>query len=72
MNNILQQEARQYLKDNLATCTEAQQFMFKRMYSHKDLTKNIDEVVDDMPEDSLDRAMQQVERTVNKNQNGVE
>jgi len=67
MNNQLQDFARQQLKDGLAQCTEAQQMLFKRMYSHKNLEASINDVVDAMPEDKLDWAMQQVERSLTKN-----
>lgn len=64
MNKELETYARTYLKRNLRKC-ESDQFMrFKRMYSHKDLTKSIDETVDNMPVDRLDWAMQQIERTL--------
>ena len=67
MNNQLQNFARQQLKDGLSQCTEAQQTMFKRMYSNENLELPIDEVVDNMPESKLDWAMLQVERTILKN-----
>ena len=56
--------ARQELKQGLARCNEAQQLLFKRMYSHKNLEANINDVVDNMPDDKLDWALQQVERTL--------
>ena len=59
--------ARAFLKAGLLKCTERQQQIFKRMYSHKDIDKNINAVVDDMTSDQLDWAMQQVQRTVEKN-----
>jgi hypothetical protein len=42
------------------------QMMFKRMYSHKDPSRPIDNVVDDLPEEKLDWAMEQVRRSVEK------
>lgn len=57
--------ARTELKAQLASCDEKQQLLFKRMYSHADLTKSIDEVVDSMPVEKLDWALSQVERTLN-------
>ncbi|MCG7904425.1 MAG: hypothetical protein JAY60_18610 [Candidatus Thiodiazotropha weberae] len=67
MNQKLQDYARSELKKGLANCTDGQREKFKLMYSHKDLTLPIDEVVDRMPEDNLDWAMQQVDRTLQKN-----
>lgn len=70
MNNQLQSFAREKLKEGLKKCTEAQQHLFKRMYSHDDLEKPIDEVVDQMPESTLDWAMDQVRRTIENNEKG--
>ena len=55
------------LKELLLECTEGQQFMFKRMYCHKNLELPINEAVDKMDEDKIDWAMTQTERTVEKN-----
>ena len=63
MNQQLQQFARQKLKEGLAQCTEAEQHIFKRMYSHANLDKPIDEVVEGIPADKLSWAMDQVDRT---------
>jgi len=66
MNNQLAEFARNQLKSDLQDCTQEQQLLFKRMYSHKDLEKPIDRVVDDMPDSNLDRALTQVQRTLEK------
>ena len=66
MNNQLQEFARRELKDGLAKLPESNQLLFKRMYSHKDLDKPIDDVVDSMDYDKLDWAMQQVQRSIDK------
>ena len=66
MNKQMQDFARQTLKDGLTELPAPWQLMFKRMYSHNNLDANIDDVVDNIPEDELDRAMQQVERTLAK------
>ena len=58
---------RNYLKELLAQCTEAQQLMFKRMYAHNNLDKPIDECVDLMDDSKIDWAISQCERTVEKN-----
>ncbi len=63
MNIELEQFARKTLKEALIKLPDAHQRMFKRMYSHKDLEKDINQVVDDMEADKLDRAMQQVQNT---------
>lgn len=64
MNNQLQEFARNTLKEGLTKCTDGQQLIFKRMYSHKDLDKPINDVVDNIAEDKLDWAMQQIENTL--------
>lgn len=72
MNEQLKEFARKTLKEGLAKCTDAEQLMFKRMYSHKVMDKNINDVVDDMDPENLDRAMQQVQRTIDKKaKNGI-
>lgn len=64
MNEQLQQFARETLKEGLAKLPEDNQKMFKRMYSPENLEADINEVVDNVPVDRLDWAMQQVARTV--------
>ncbi len=66
MNNQLQNFARAELKKGLAKLPESNQLLYKRMYSHDNLDLSIEEVVDNMPEDKLDWAMQQVLNTLNK------
>ena len=66
MNKELQEYARTQLKQRLAKCTDDQQLFFKRMYANKKLETPIDIVVDNMPEDKLDWAMQQVSATLRK------
>lgn len=68
MNDQLEDYARETLKEDLALCTDAQLLMFNRMYSHKNLDASIDEVVSNMDADKLDRAMQQVQRTLQQQQ----
>lgn len=67
MNAEIQNFARNLLKENLAKCTDKQQTFFKRMYGNMDLS--IAEVIDRMPEDKLDWAIEQVDHTLRKNQN---
>jgi len=67
MNSTLETIARNLLKEQLATCTDTQQLMFKRMYNHLVPETPINEVVDYMDDSKLDRALDQVERTVNNN-----
>lgn len=51
----------------LILCTEDQQQNFKRMYSHKNLQANLEDIVADMPEDKLRLAIKQCERTIENN-----
>jgi hypothetical protein len=66
-NETLKNVAKEMLKELLSQCTEPQQLMFKRMYSHNNLELPINDVVDNMAEDKIDWAMTQVERTIEKN-----
>lgn len=66
MNDELQKFARATLKTGLAKLPGGWQLTFKRMYSHNDLDKPINEVVDAMPADKLDWAMEQVRRSIEK------
>lgn len=66
MNSQLEKFARDTLKSGLAKLPPAHQMLFKRMYSHKNLDLPIDDVVDKMPVDKLDWAMQQVKRGLDK------
>lgn len=66
MNKELQEFARNELKAGLSRLPESNNILFKRMYSHEDLEASIDDVVNSMPEDKLDWAMQQVERSLEK------
>ncbi len=67
MNKELLAFARKTLKDGLAQCTKGQQAKFKQMYSFQDRSADIEDVVDNMPDEKLDRAMEQVEGTLAKN-----
>lgn len=66
MNKKLQNYAREELKTGLLLLPESNQLIFKRMYSSKDLDADICTVVDNMPEDKLNWAMQQVQRSLDK------
>ena len=65
MNSILEQFARQWLKENLAKLPEAWVKNFKLMYAN-DYHAPIDEVVDEVPIDRLSWAMEQVENSLKK------
>ena len=64
MNNELQDFARRTLLDGLGQCTDGQVRKFKLMYAGGNLERSIEDVVANMPEEKLDWAMQQVERTL--------
>ncbi|MBT3298482.1 hypothetical protein HN385_06155 [archaeon] len=66
MNNQIQDFAKSYLKDSLVQLPENWILMFKRMYSHENLDADINDVIDMIPEDKLDWAMQQVENSLKK------
>jgi len=58
--------AREQLVKGLHECNEQQVLLFKRMYSFGNLQADIETVVANMPEDKLDWALQQVNRTLAK------
>ena len=66
MNAQLQAFARHTIKEGLAQLPDVCVLLFKRMYSPGNLELPIEEVVDKMPEDRLDWAMQQVENSLKK------
>lgn len=57
---------RNRLKEGLAQCTEEEQQKFKLMYSYPHTNRNIEEIVDLMPQEKLDWAIQQVDNTNKK------
>jgi hypothetical protein len=71
VNQKLQDYARNYLKTELAKLPEGNQSLFKLMYGRNGGTRPVEEtsampvdsVVDEMPADKLDWAMQQVINT---------
>jgi hypothetical protein len=66
MNHLIEQFARDWLKEHLPKLPESNHRTFRLMYSHKDLEKPLDAVVDGMPTDKLDWAMTQVENSLKK------
>lgn len=66
MNSKMQEFARDTLKKGLAELPEKSHLLFKRMYSFEDLGADINDVIDNMPEEKLDWAMQQVQRSIDK------
>lgn len=67
MNELLQQVARQTIKDGLDQLSEKHRSMFKRMYSPNDLDIEINILVNRLPVVKLEWAMQQVTSTLEKN-----
>jgi len=69
MNKQLQDFARQTIKEGLALLPESAHRIFIKMYAGGtgyNLGVDIDMVVDEMPADRLDSAMQQVQRSTSK------
>ena len=58
--------ARAELIEGLHQCTEPQVHLFKQMYSFKNMEADIKTVVANMPEEKLDWALSQVDRTLDK------
>jgi len=57
---------RDELKKGLAECSDGEILVFKRMYAKGKLTKNINNVVDDMPDEKIAWSLEQVITTLNK------
>lgn len=55
------------IKELLLECSNEQQLMFRKMYCNKNLQLSISDVVDQMPDDKIDFALTQIERTLEKN-----
>lgn len=68
----VEQYERDLLLSLLIQCTEPQQLLFKRMYSHSDLTLSIEKVVEQMPFDKLHVAIRQCENTITSNKQKLE
>ena len=66
MNKALAGFAREQIKKNIVICSEGAICLFKRMYSHDNLDREINEVVDNMPDEDLDVAMMQVQNSLSK------
>ncbi len=64
MNDMLIKYAKDQILSGLKCCNVKQQDMFKRMYSPDNLDLNIEDVVTNMPEEKLDWAMQQLQKTL--------
>lgn len=72
MHKELQKHARDYLKAGMAKLPENNHRVFKLMYARDNgrrsvddaVAMNIDEVIDKMPAEQLDWAMQQVENSL--------
>ena len=71
MNDILKDYARKWLRENLGLrLSVANRNTFKRMYSSKGIKADLNDVIKEMNDDMLDRAMTQVKRTIDKRETG--
>jgi hypothetical protein len=66
MNDKIRDFARAEILFGLSQLPEANVTMFKKMYSHGNIELPIEQVVNKIPDDKLDWAMQQVENTLKK------
>ena len=64
MNSHLSTYARKQIKANIAICSNKAKLLFKRMYSHDNLDKKLNDIIDDMPDDKLSWAMTQLQNTL--------
>lgn len=66
MNEKLKNFAKEELKRGLTQLPDGWQRKFKQMYGHGNLEADINSVVDNMSEEKLDRAMEQVCASIKK------
>jgi len=66
MNKELQEFARRKIKQGLLQCNSRQQSLFRRMYSHGGPDISMDSIVDNLADEKLEWAMEQVRRTLKK------
>jgi len=59
-------EQRLKLKQLLGSLPESNIIVFKHMYSHKDLTKDINSIIDELPDSRIRWCINQCENTVKK------
>lgn len=64
MNKQLAEFARSTIKDGLRQLPDKSVVIFKRMYAKGNMSLDIETVVDQMPDEKLDWAMQQIENTL--------
>ena len=66
MNKKLADFMRNEIKKGLSRCTQQQQYMFRRCFSHNNLELPLNDIVDNIPEDNLNVADGLVKRTLEK------
>jgi len=66
MNKTVVNFIREEIKKGLAQLEDKNRLLFNRMYSHDNLERPVNEVVDDMPEEKLNWALTQVENSLRK------
>jgi hypothetical protein len=66
VNKVIEKFARQELKDALLGLNSSSINIFKQMYYPTDLSMSTDYIVDNMPADTLDWALTQVHKTLDK------
>ncbi len=64
---MLSSKGKQDLLDLLNHCTNGQHRIFRRMYSHNDLKRPLEEIIEDMDRVTLLLSIGQTIRTVEKN-----
>ena len=63
MNSVARQALVNYLHENLPKHTQEQQRLFSRMYPSSDQDATIHQIIDGIPEDKLEHAVTQVQRS---------
>ena len=66
MNETMEQFARNKILEGLSVLESRHHLLFRRMYSHDDLNRSLEEVVRRIPLDRLSLALTQIENTAKK------
>ena len=66
MNETMEQFARNKILEGLNALESRHHLLFRRMYSHDDLNRSLDDVVSRIPLDRLSLALTQIENTAKK------
>lgn len=70
MNKTVVRFMREQIKKGLDKLEDKHRLFFKRMYSQAIMSKSINDIIDNMPEQKLDWALTQIENTLKEEKEG--